>query len=392
MQSRGGRSSGGATQASVAARLAGTGDDNKKAFGEARSRLSRIPCAGTEGEAVLIRNLLKYAATGPNDALADAFDDRQFRWTIDAGLGPLLYHAARDDTHGLPEAWRDVLLSAELTSRVAHGNLIDTAGEIADVCEQARVPVTLLKGISISDQYYPAPHLRPMGDVDVLVAADAYERVNSALVRRGYEPNTEYEMAANAPHGVPLYHPGRRVWVEVHTALFGGTPPKVFGAPSVAARSIASTFHGRTVHRLADELQLVYIAYSWICDMSRYTINIQPSCVPPLLDAVYLLKARHGALDWDGLLDVLDDDLASASLYVLLALLARCGIDTGAARMVSRLASRQSLVGPVQLAVILAVLERYLLGGRTWNLVLPLPMPGRYNLRHQLRKRLARKP
>jgi hypothetical protein len=38
-----------------------------------------------------------------------------------------------------------------------------------------------------------------------------------------------------------------------------------------------------------------------------------------------------------------------------------------------------------------AVLDRYLLGAKTWKLPVPPPVPGRYNLRRQFVKRALRK-
>ena len=78
-----------------------------------------------------------------------------------------------------------------LQREVKHGNFVDTANEVIDVCRELQIRPTLLKGISISEQHYPVAHLRPMGDIDVLIPSDAYDSVESALLRRGYtrEPN-----------------------------------------------------------------------------------------------------------------------------------------------------------------------------------------------------------
>ena len=56
------------------------------------------------------------------------------------------------------------MISAEMT---------DAMKEIIDACEGYVPPLTLLKGISICDQYYPKPHLRLMRDIDFLVEDNA---------------------------------------------------------------------------------------------------------------------------------------------------------------------------------------------------------------------------
>ncbi len=345
---------------------------------------------------MLVLDLLKYAATDSPSAPAnqvisplDEVDDRQIRWVIDAGLGPLLYRAMRDRTGRVPGAWRDALLSAELTAQVWSGNLRGTATEVIAACKEARAPVTLLKGVSTSDQYYPSAHLRPMADIDVLIPEHTYESVESSILRRGYNRHLEYEPAEDPHHGIPLSHPERRVWVELHTALFPIADSlrfnAVFSPSHIAAQSVASTFHGSPVYRLSDELQLVYIASSWMRDLTLSKIH--PSFLISLLDAVYLLKCSGRTLDWNGLLGWVDNVMAIASLYVMLAYLSRHGFEPCSASVLSRLASGQDIVGPLQLRVIHAMLDHYLIGGRPWNYVFPPPVPGRYSVQHQLRKR-----
>jgi len=288
------------------------------------------------------------------------------RHALHGGLGPLLYHATRDRVEGAPPAWRDRLKSADLTAQVRTGNLCDTAEEIIDACQEIGVPVTLLKGISISDQHYPAPHLRPMGDIDILVPGVDAQSVESAILRRGYSRMADFQLDEDSYHGVPLVHPEREVWVEVHTGLFPNSSRLrrngLFGPSNIAAQSIASTYHGRRVSRLTDELQLVYIASYWIRDLSMH--GIHPTYVIPLLDAVYLLKASRQTLDWDGLLGWLDNDMAIASLYIMLAYICRCEFDESAGLILPRLATRQNIVGPREMQVIAFMLDTYLIRGR----------------------------
>jgi hypothetical protein len=348
-------------------------------------------------ETALLIRLLKYAATdSPHDIpdravfSLDDVDEREIRWALDAGLGPLLYRATRHCLDRVPRAWRDVLLSADLTARVIHGNRVDTTNEIIEICQERQVPPTLLKGISISDQYYPVPHLRPMGDIDILIPADALESIESALLHRGYVPQPGYSVSKGATHGVPLAHPERHVWVELHTALYDEVwpVPDAFDIANVAAQRVISTFHGRRVYRLTDELQLLYIASGWAGDLAHYNVEIHPSGIPPLLDVLYLLKASGKVLDHSRLVVGPGSEMAIASLYVMLAYLAWHGLGSESRQLSRVLASSQKLVGPVQLRIIHAVLDRYLIGGRPWNLPVPLPVPGRYSVRRQLQKRL----
>jgi hypothetical protein len=382
---------------------------------------ARPPVAGRGGQQFML-DLLTYAAADEawtpgnpvESRLLEGISDRQLQYVMEAGLAPLLYRAVRNSIDRLPAEVRDTLLSADLTAQVRHGNLADTANDVIDVCQGMKVPVTLLKGISISEQLYPLPHLRPMGDIDILVPEDAGDTVESALRRHGYSPLAGHVIDEESYHRVPLLHPERGVWVEVHTGLFPERASlrrnQVFSPSHVATQSVVSMFHGRPVGHLSCELQLVYVASSWIRDLSSNESD--PSFVPPLLDAIYLLKASRQELNWAGLLGWLDNDMAIASLYLMLAYLCRHGLAPSAHPFLPTLASRQSIVGRLEMKTIHAMVDNYLLGGRPftrlfhssriwhtlltpasgttkllslpWNIVFPPSSPDRYKLRYQL--------
>lgn len=337
----------------------------------------------------LVRELLKYAAAPPSAIPGDRelglrwdeVDDLQIRYVMDAGLAPLLYRATQGTIERAPAAWRDALKAADLTARVIYGNLCDTTSEIIDACQEKGIGVTLLKGISIGDQYYPAAHLRRMGDIDLLVAKGDREWVESMMLGRGYIPMSNFPAREAAHHGAPLFHRERGVWVETHTTLFPTDDrllrKGLFGPSQIAAQTVASTFQGRPVYRLTDELQLVYIASYWIRDLSNNAFH--PSFLPPLLDAIYLLKTSGRAFDWDGLLAWLDDDIGAASLYIMLVYLCAHGLDQSSIRILSRLASSQAIVGAPERRIICRMIDTNLVGGS--------PFIGQFGARHPMIER-----
>ncbi len=349
----------------------------------------------------VVAQLLAHAATGAalqsltNGEAASGTDlARQLQWLLDGGLGPLLHgamgHAA---VAQLPPTWRTALLSADLTARVRHGSLTDTTLEIIETCERLGVDVVLLKGISVSEQWYPQEHFRPMADIDVLIPQAAYGAVEAALIDLGHE-RLAFEPGPGQQHGIPLQHRARGSLIELHTRLFDDDSPlsagTLFGTPVVMSGSVPSCFHGRPVRRLTSELQLAYIASSWFNDLAERQIH--PSFIASMFDAVFLLKASAGTLDWKRLIDRLDNELAAASLHAMLTYLPRFGVERPDALVMARLASRQKLTGGAQLALIHAALDRHLIAAKPWNHLLPLPVPGRYSARHQIRKRLTRQP
>ena len=354
----------------------------------------RHPAAG----AALIGRLLAGAAIfDPLPPVHRAFSwtagggaQRQFRWAMAGGLGPLLHRGAAPQFAAMPRPWRDELLAADLTARVRHADLVDTTLEIVSTCAELGVDATLLKGVSVSEELYPAEHLRPMADVDVLIPAAVYARVEAALLAHGYE-RLPYPHIEGHHHGAPLRHARRRTLVELHTRLFPETSPlhagAVFGTANVRAQSSESRYHGRPVRRLTAELQLAYIASSWFNDMTSR--GFHPSFIVSLFDAVFLLKARGHDLDWTGMPGWIDNDAVKGSLYAMLTYLPRFGVRAAPSPVLRRLALNAGWVGPIQLRLIHAALDRYLIGGRAWPFALPPPMPGRYSPKRQLRKRVS---
>lgn len=346
---------------------------------------SHVHAARGSGPDAPVRALLRYARSSPrasriatSDGRSLVADDRQLRHVLKCGLAPLLWRWARDTGATLPTAWSETLQAADLTAQVVYGEICDATVAIVDACRELGVRVTLLKGISIGDQLYPAPHLRPMGDIDLLVAERDRARVEAMLHRRGGVRLAGFREEQGDPHGAPLFLPELRVWVEIHTGLFPEADRlrrnRLFAPGGLERHVVGSTFAGRPVGRLSDELQLVYVASYWLRDWSKQ--GVHTSFVRPLLDAAYLLSASGRELDWDGLLEWIDNELAAASLYVLLAFLSTRGICAVPPRVLERLGSKQDIVGTVELAILGAMID----GG----LVDASPILGRFVERHPM--------
>ena len=367
---------------------------------------------------VLLKALLKHFAapyrSGHSDRVAEELgraSEGTLRWALDAGLGPLLHNVLRHDAERIPSDLRERLLSADLTAQVEHGERLDAAIDVVDACLDVEVPVTLLKGLSISEQHYDPGHLRPMTDIDILVPEEASSRVESLLLRRGYRHGTE-SVDEESHHGVPMVHPERGVWLELHTALFQRNSPLrrngAFGTEQVTREFVEASFCGLPVRRLSNELQLAYVAAYWVQDLSAHRVH--PSLVVPLFDAARLVSPNQDSIDWTRVMGTVPNDAAKASLYLLLAYLDSRGIVEVPAAVMTRLANDQGYVGSLDGRLINALVDRYLVGGRPlrlfnswhvwsnllqpgspllkiarlpWRILCPPTYPDRYDLRSQ---------
>ena len=226
----------------------------------------------------------------------------EVEWGLDAGLGAFLYtildqNRLKSLSADLYERLRASYFSAVFSAEDQFTALEDIVKEGAD----SAFPVCVLKGMSVSRQYYPRAELRLMRDIDVLVQQADVPKIESALFQQGYKQFSE-----NAPeyyqghhHTMPFYHDERKVWVEVHIDLFrkGSWRAEIpaFSTENVRREMMASSLDGLEVMRLSPELQVAYIAAHWVEDFKPQ------GGLFALLDVMFLLN-REREFDWDKLL------------------------------------------------------------------------------------------
>jgi hypothetical protein len=314
-----------------------------------------------------LARLLDAARRDRADLSVADFDAEQVRWAVTAGLGPWLRRCTVQDPSTSNSPLWPLVQGADLTARIIAAEIVDAMEEIIDVAERHLPPLTLLKGISLCEQYYPEPHLRTMGDIDILVDDDALSALRARLIELGYRPQSHYppEFYETHHHATPLFHPRRRVWVEVHRGLF---PPsscvgsdEVFGRERVRAELQPSLFRGRSVNRLGDELQLVYLASHWAFGFTRERAMVG------LLDVIRLLD--QASLRWERILPWLEGSFASTYVYLLLTYLARRGLADLDPSILEGLRRRQRSFGRANLAALHAVIDRHVVEGRPFDRV-----------------------
>ncbi len=319
-----------------------------------------------------LMRLLQAAAQGRGDFALAAFGEAEIRWAVKTGLGPLLFQASKADPEAATSPLWPLLQGADLTARMLAGEQLDAMSEIIDACAGHVGTLTLLKGISICEQHYPEPHLRPMRDIDFLVEEDGLPAVEALLFKLGYCPRSQFpaEFYRNHHHSMPFFHPQRGIWVEVHRGLF--PPPieasmdKVFSLEHLNTQLRPSAFQGRKVFRLSDEQQIVYIASHW-----AYQFDVVGGMIA-LLDMIYLLKNTEGAVQWERILHWLRGSFASTSLYLILSYLDKYRLIEIAPEIIPGLFLRQRSFGHMNFKIVCALIDRYLVDGRALGQVFSL--------------------
>ena len=168
-------------------------------------------------------SLLKAAATDRDNLDANACDPAAFQRIIETGHGPFLHFCSRNNPE-IDTTTREysALRSTHLTARVLTSGLLDATSEILAFASPYTREITLLEGISLCQRQHTEPHLRTMGDIDLLVPSQQSLVLESMLRDVGYQQCSEYPESffATRHHSMPFFHPIKRVWVELHTAFF----------------------------------------------------------------------------------------------------------------------------------------------------------------------------
>ena len=304
-------------------------------------------------------SLLESISSNSEDLAVDDFDAVTLAWAIHSGLGPLLYRAARRNRRSLASPEWSSLTAADLTARIIIGEHFQAVREIADACRSSLPPLTLLKGISISEQCYPEPHLRLMRDIDLLVAKESLSTLTRALHELGYRQLSSNAVCYDKHHHLePFFHQQKQVWVEVHHGLFSAgrraSGADVFSQENVTAQLRPSRFQGTAVCRLSLELQLVYLASHWAQDFTRI------GGLVALVDTIYLLKQAGSGFSWDWILRAVYRSIPASYLYLLLSYLLRYDLVKIAPGVMRELSISQRSFGSLGLKTIHRMIDDYL--------------------------------
>jgi hypothetical protein len=309
--------------------------------------------------------LLRAAATGDGGLRLKSFDEDVVRWALDTGFGPLLYRAVADDADAIREPFWPLVHGANLTARLLTGLQIDAMTAIIDACRGHVAPPVLLKGISMCQRYYPAPHLRPMRDIDFLVDGADVPAVEAILTGLGYVQRSERPPAfyASHHHSEPFVHPDTGVWVDVHRALFAPTSElaedRVFGLPNVMTQLEPGEFAGRPVRQLRDDLQLVHVACHW-----AHGLRVLGG-MAAMADITYLLRTTP--VRWELIIRWMEGSAGARHLGLLLTYLERHDLVDLPGDVIRWLRLEQGVLDRGTAALAHALLDRYVVGGRPFG-------------------------
>jgi len=234
------------------------------------------------------------AQIGEREWSAIAIMSRQHR------LGPLLDHRLRMRGKDWPvpdairaqwqRSYRRAALRALASRRVLH--------DIAVLLDEAAIPHAVLKGLWLAWHVYEHPALRPIRDIDIIVAKENALAAYRALLRAGFAPRNPYgpspDLAlATGKHLPGLMSPDRKFAIEVHHRLLtpaAGWASPVLDTPGLLARRILAEGEGGRMACLCPTDALLHLII--------HAAYEHCFCNGPLVLSDIALLLRGGTVDW----------------------------------------------------------------------------------------------
>lgn len=278
------------------------------------------------------------------------------------GFGPILARLTPVAARG---AFADAIEAADLTARLLTADMLDAVTDILRRSSEAGYQVALLKGCSTCVRYYPEPHLRTMGDVDVMVSAADLPGVEALVASLGFVDTTATPPRAwyeQHHHSIPLWNPQRRLWLEIHTRLYPPSSPLAseerFRPEAIALLMDVHRFNGHEARALSHELQLVYTATRWAGMPS-----LQRGAFP-VLDATLLL-AKHGTtLNWPQVCSLVEGTWGVTALHLMLTSLDRWQLAAVPSPVLQRLAAADRFTNAAVIGLLHRLTTSYVMEGR----------------------------
>jgi len=287
-----------------------------------------------------------------------------FERALELGLGPVVAHLARtaDRLPGCPYVER--IRADELTAHALTNAAYDSLARALAAAREIECPVILLKGAATALLYYPSPHLRPMGDIDLLVPVDRRAAFEEALRRFSFrqfpiDPWLNYD---DHLHSAPFWDPERRVWIEVHTSVFPrdyrlAQNPR-FSQAAIAAQLTPIAVRDQTAYAMNHELQLIYTSARW-SEMFNPRHGVYP-----ILDAALLIRQHRDTLDWERILTLVRGSWAALPLHLMLCYLDESDLSPIPPQVLHALGTRYCHLNRHSLTVLKRVISTCVIEGR----------------------------
>jgi hypothetical protein len=213
------------------------------------------------------------------------------------GMGPLLHWHLTTFEESLPDSFLRGLRFLRLRHRQANALLAQSLRYMLELLEAEGMPSLVLKGAALCRTLYPDPGLRPMRDIDLLLAKEDVQRAHVFLQEKGFRASTS-AIPEDHFHLPALYHDvdGLQVCIELHHDLLPNCPP--YYQPLLFAdlysNALAFDVDGITAYTLATEEMLWHLYQHGF----HAPLTYEPYKLISVADIVSLVEKKFAEIDW----------------------------------------------------------------------------------------------
>lgn len=180
------------------------------------------------------------------------------------GLAPLVWHHARASGVDISITEWKQMGALVLRHRALGRAQADALGEIVDALDVAGIDHLILKGAILAHVLYPRPDLRPMSDLDILVAPAYTRRAQAIVGRLGFDaPAGQARRSHRFHHHLPMAtreRDGVVVGVEIHADAMSNDQPTSLRLGSLSQPPREFMVAGRGLRSLGHVDMLVHLS------------------------------------------------------------------------------------------------------------------------------------
>jgi hypothetical protein len=210
-------------------------------------------------------------------------------------IAPLAWCLRNDER--VPDAWSFQLKSALAVNAMRNQILLRDLERIVAALNTVGLEPVLLKGAAyLVDGLYPAPGLRFLTDIDVLVPEQQLHRAEAAMLALAFEPPPRKSWVEIDHQHLPrMTHAASRIGVELHKSVFSAGE-EIIPLAQFCRETRAVSFRGLKA-RVPDATQAVAhnIAHAQISHNLHWERHVE---VRQLLDLALIRARDESSIEW----------------------------------------------------------------------------------------------
>lgn len=219
------------------------------------------------------------------------------RMATEHRLAPLLYWHLREYGIDVPSDVRRALAAAYARQKTIAAAQAATLAELGATLERAGIAIVVLKGGALAQLIYAEPGLRPMEDLDLLVAPHHGEAARKVLRDCGFNAPARHSRYDHLQHHDPIAHrtrDGITISVEVHTQAFNLIMGNSMSMENLQHPLTTFDIAGQGMYTLAPQ-QMLWMQYLGLRKLA------EPMRFIHLADLAGIAGCFCTQIDWPGL-------------------------------------------------------------------------------------------